>query len=1321
VTLDLEHSTVVVASPPPPPQPTHPTLPVQPNLAVASRLQVPLVAPPVFGPPPKPVLTNRDLKRKQRQKLYWGQLHSRSRVAAVDATEAPAQPQKQSQQDQLPGEWGSQQRRAARQHRIEEFLRKFGRSETGCRIDYDIVLDDDGDHFSASVRQPPVTYVPPTSLLVPAPSTTLPSKQVVVRPVIAQAPKGKKALRNIPYSDYTATPRKPGMPIPRNGDTSDEVGRKLLTSPAAVARRDAKLAASESAARRARVAKMHRDSFPVVAATATTTDPSVSTPRHFFADCAVAGFSQPVRMTLDNGSDLSTCDNDALPPSMEALIVPLPESAQAYAFDGTRADMSNFLGTLLLRVTLGSFSSLITFYVLKRGMSPFVLSKFVQADMEAEVCYKTWRFRPGARYRPLSREQFSITLAHDVVVLGEVMVKAQVSPPESLFRQPDGSLDSSLRVYLSGCEVNGVCSTSQTQSTTEVNCRPVLAADVISLAQIIPDAPVTFRNAGSGRTTRMRTCLTSIRLLSNTEPISLTAGLVIAHGYEYREQTTPTKLAHPALGALSSLGSPAPLLSPTIFASPVALHDESDVFYDDDPVPEDVAHARVESKIAETMADDKTGCPNRHEFTDAIRTCLSQMHLGPDEDGRIGGAALGVEHVIVGPEGHRPQQRRNYQYSHEEIVFIDETIKKLLAQGVIEHAATGWVSPIVVATHPRTGKLRFCVDYRGVNSLTTPDAYSLPRIKQVFEAVAGMDVLSIVDVAQAFPHVPIAKESKKFTGFRGPRGDLYQHCGSPFGLTSLPATWQRYMETMFAGMLWTSVCVYVDDILVFSKDIPSHILLLDQIFALLRQHNLALRVDKCHFFKFEVEYLGFLLSGKGVRAVPASVAKILESPAPVDKAEIRRFMGMAEQYRPFIPNFAKIAKPLTRQQGKAKKGAKPVPFQWLAEEQSAFDALKLALADTPVLALPDLSRPFRIYIDASEFAMGAILCQLDEEAREHVIGYYSKMMNPAQINYMVSEKECLAVHHFITTLRHFFAGGGPHELLTDHAALTALTKGELHNRRMIRWATELASFNFVIKHIPGSTMPADALTKGPIVRASPEVMEAASRVSPLGAKWAVQTGVISAVSWKKSAPGDMHLVQRLDLGGQTVAQLQQDDARVRSWFDFVSQGRPQVNRKANSAARKLRKQLELATRGMLIEGNQLRRYANRSIGGLTQLVVPASLTAALLLGAHEGTAVGYHAGLGGEAMFRALSPSFYWPELHLQCVRYLPNGNCATCTAANRPAGRPAGLLHHVTTGRPFEHMAMDCVQCQQILKATTTCASSCAAQPSTPLSSRSK
>ncbi len=1170
--------------------------------------------------------------------------------------------------------------------------------------------DQDGEHFRVSELCPP-----DRAQTVASAAPTMPQAAAGRRghnePVINWArPKGQKSERSVRFVEYTARPRPAGRPQPRAGADGNSaenvrVERKL-----------------DKAERRARVAAMHRATFPEVMKTskaakeaatavgapkiavtvaAAAVDAQVaapSPPKHFFADWLVEGVDGRVRMCLDSGSDVSTVEVAHLSDDVLCGLEPLPGGLTARAFDGTTADMSNFMGTVQLVITLGAFKTTALFYVVKRGMAPFVLSKFVQAEMGAVLDYKTWQYRPADRTR-LSKEAFDVVLAADVVVSGPVAVRCRVLLPESMLQGGVADLHVDAET-----DLVGVVSAESGTDGIAAECVPVVVANSVSRAQLLKTEPAVLLKTGGGRTRRMRWCAIAVNILCNNGRAALTAGQYVANAQQTRSNTTFYRMEHAILADDSRLPTLPTLASTTVFDDAGArtavaddlLHDESTVWYDDDPVPTTVAIERIEAKIAETLADLANGCKGLADHESAIRACLGQMHLGPDEDGKIGGAALGVEHLVDGPERFRPVTRRNYQYSHEEIVFIEETITKLLAQGVIEKAATPWVSPIVVATHPRTGKLRFCVDYRGVNALTIPDAYSLPRIKQVFEAVNGMDVLSIVDVAQAFPHVPMAADSRQYTGFRGPRNDLYQYVGSPFGLMSLPATWQRYMEAMFSGMLWQSVCIYVDDILVFSKDVESHVALLSDVFRVLREHNLALRVEKCHFFKREVEYLGFLLSGEGVRAVPASVEKILACPAPTTKGEIRRFMGMAEQYRAFIPDFAATAKPLSRQQGKAKKGGQTIRFQWGKEEDAAFEALKVALSTTPVLTLPDLSRPFRIYIDASEFAMGAILCQLDAEQKERVIGYYSKMMNPAQINYTVSEKECLAVHHFITTLRHFFAGGGPHELFTDHAALTALTKGELHNRRMIRWATELATFNFVIKHIPGSTMPADALTKGPAVRASAEVMALANKVSPLGTAWRLQTGtepVVAAVSWSSQKPGSTTLISKLNLGGQSLLELQSADARIASWLQFIRDGRPRVDVGATKEARRARKLLEEQTRGMLIDTRgYLVRYAGRSTGGRTLFVTPVAMVESLLVGAHRGTVVGAHAGVGGEGMRRILSESYYWPELQKDCITFVPSGRCETCLAANRAPGKPAGLLHHLSVGRPFQFMAMDCV-----------------------------
>jgi hypothetical protein len=158
-------------------------------------------------------------------------------------------------------------------------------------------------------------------------------------------------------------------------------------------------------------------------------------------------------------------------------------------------------------------------------------------------------------------------------------------------------------------------------------------------------------------------------------------------------------------------------------------------------------------------------------------------------------------------------------------------------------------------------------------------------------------------------------------------------------------------------------------------------------------------------------------------------------------------------------------------------------------------------------------------------------------------------------------------------------------------------------------------------------------------------------------------------------------------------ELQAADARIARWLEFICAGRPAAAPGSTKVERRTRKALEEQTRGMVIDGRgYLVRYAGRSTGSKTLFVTPAAMVEPLLVGAHRGTVVGAHAGVGGEGMRRLLSESYYWPELQKDCVTFVPSGRCETCLAANRAPGKPAGLLHHLSVGRPFEFMAMDCV-----------------------------
>jgi hypothetical protein len=296
-----------------------------------------------------------------------------------------------------------------RRERIDAHQREFG-------LGFTYELDDDGVHFRAlevTSEPPPAATVAVTPQI--APKSILKPARIVNRPV----EKGAKSERTVPFRDYTVAPRPAGRPMPR-------VGADLTSCDYTRVRH---LMDNSPAARRARVAKMRLDAAKLasvpfeitVASVHATPEPDVSTPdsrpRHFFADWLVKGVAGRVRISLDSGSDVSTVEEGHLSAAMRTAMVSLPVGLAACSFDGSSADMSNFLGVVSLSLQLGAFTTTTDFYVVKRGMAPFVLSKFVQAEMGAVMDYSTWRYHAAERKR-VSKETFSVVIAADVAVCG---------------------------------------------------------------------------------------------------------------------------------------------------------------------------------------------------------------------------------------------------------------------------------------------------------------------------------------------------------------------------------------------------------------------------------------------------------------------------------------------------------------------------------------------------------------------------------------------------------------------------------------------------------------------------------------------------------------------------------------------------------------------------------------------------------------------------------------------------------------------------------------------------------------------------------------
>ena len=221
--------------------------------------------------------------------------------------------------------------------------------------------------------------------------------------------------------------------------------------------------------------------------------------------------------------------------------------------------------------------------------------------------------------------------------------------------------------------------------------------------------------------------------------------------------------------------------------------------------------------------------------------------------------------------------------------------------------------------------------------------------------------------------------------------------------------------------------IFLDDLLVYSRSVEEHQAHVTQVLQVLRQHHLYAKVSKCSFFQHSVEYLGHVVTADGVAPDPVKVRAVQDWKVPENVREIRSFLGLAGYYRRFIQDFAKIAAPLTE------LTRKDVPYVWSLREGEAFAALKRQLTQAPVLQLADPSLEFVVTCDASDFAVGAVLSQVQPDG-EHPVAYESKKMNEAEQRYPTHERELLAIIHALRVWKHYLEGG-KFRIVTDHYSL----------------------------------------------------------------------------------------------------------------------------------------------------------------------------------------------------------------------------------------------------------------------------------------------
>jgi hypothetical protein len=328
--------------------------------------------------------------------------------------------------------------------------------------------------------------------------------------------------------------------------------------------------------------------------------------------------------------------------------------------------------------------------------------------------------------------------------------------------------------------------------------------------------------------------------------------------------------------------------------------------------------------------------------------------------------------------------------------------------------------------------------HRPLNEVTIKNKYPLPRIDILFDQLTGARVFSKIDLRSGYHHIRIRSEDIPKTAFTTRYG-LFEYMVMSFGLTNAPVHFTYLMNLVFMPELDKFLVVFIDDILIYSKNEEEHAQHLRIVLTRLREHQLYAKFSKCAFWLEEIQFLGHVLSARGIAVDPSKVKDILERKPPTTVHQVRSFLGLAGYYRRFIPDFSRLVKPITSLLKNETK------FNWSSKCNEAFEKLKVLLTTALVLAQPDINMPFDVYCDASGSDLGCVLMQ---EGR--VIAYASRQLRRHEEHYPTHDLELAAVVHALKIWRHYLLGNICH-IYTDHKSLKYIfTQSEL-NMRQRRW------------------------------------------------------------------------------------------------------------------------------------------------------------------------------------------------------------------------------------------------------------------------------
>ncbi|GJY01353.1 putative reverse transcriptase domain-containing protein [Tanacetum coccineum] len=566
-------------------------------------------------------------------------------------------------------------------------------------------------------------------------------------------------------------------------------------------------------------------------------------------------------------------------------------------------------------------------------------------------------------------------------------------------------------------------------------------------------------------------------------------------------------------------------------------------------------------------------------------------------------------HIDLVP-GAAPVARAPYRLAPSEMKELADQLQELSNKGFIRPSSSPWGAPVLFVKK-KDGSLRMCIDYRELNKLTVKNRYPLPRIDDLFDQLQGSSVYSKIDLRSGYHQLRVREEDISKTAFRTRYGH-YEFQVMPFGLTNAPAVFMDLMNRVCKPYLDKFVIVFIDDILIYSKNKQEHEEHLKIILELLKKEELYAKFSKCEFWIPKVQFLGHVIDNKGIHVDPAKIESVKDWASPKTPTEIRQFLGLAGYYRRFIEGFSKIAKPMT------KLTQKKVKFEWGDKQEAAFQLLKQKLCSAPILALPEGSEDFIVYCDASIKGLGAVLMQ-----REKVISYASRQLKIHEKNYTTHDLELGAVVFALKIWRHYLYGTKC-TVFTDHKSLQHILNQKELNMRQRRWLELLSDYDCDIRYHPGkANVVADALSRK-------------EREPPLRVRALVMTISLDLPKQILNAQTEARKPENIkneDVGGMLIE-----------------------NAKFPEALRT--EKLEPRTDGTLC------------LNGRSWLPCYGDLRTVIM---HESHKSKYSIHPGSEKMYQDVKKLYWWPNMKADIATYV--SKCLTCAKVKAEHQRQSGLL----------------------------------------------